>query len=91
LTGQRNETQTLRDLYIDELKDLYDAENRLIKVLPKVARLPIPRFGSEPHLEQTKEPSHRLKHILTAMDEKAGKKCPGNDRHPRRMMGFAAC
>ena len=32
------EHQALKVLYIDELKDLYDAENRLVKALPKLAR-----------------------------------------------------
>lgn len=30
--------KTLRDLYIDELKDLYSAENQLVKALPKMAK-----------------------------------------------------
>ncbi|MDP9253526.1 MAG: DUF892 family protein, partial [Verrucomicrobiota bacterium] len=28
----------LKDLYVDELKDLYNAENQLVKALPKMAR-----------------------------------------------------
>jgi ferritin-like metal-binding protein YciE len=74
-------TQTLRDLYVDELKDLYDAENRLTKALPKMAKASTSddlRSGIEQHLEQTREHVNRLKQILTDMDEKAGgKKCPG--------------
>lgn len=36
----------LKELYIDELKDLYDAENRLVKALPKMAKPQIQRsFG----------------------------------------------
>jgi ferritin-like metal-binding protein YciE len=72
---------TLRDLYVDELRDLYDAENRLVKALPKMAKTATPadlRSGIEGHLEQTKEHVNRLKQILTDMGEKAGgKKCPG--------------
>jgi ferritin-like metal-binding protein YciE len=74
-------TQTLRDLYVDELKDLYDAENRLIKALPKMAKTATSdelRSGIEHHLEQTKEHANRLKQVLTDLGEKAGgKKCPG--------------
>jgi len=74
-------TQTLRDLYVDELKDLFDAENRLVKALPKMAKASTSddlRSGIEAHLEQTKEHVNRLKQILADMDEKAGgKKCPG--------------
>src|SRR5215469_17946531 len=29
---------SLRELFVDELRDLYDAENRLIKALPKLAK-----------------------------------------------------
>jgi ferritin-like metal-binding protein YciE len=46
----------LKDLYLEELKDLYDAENRLIKALPKVAEAAESaklRQGFENHLEQT--------------------------------------
>ena len=74
-------TQTLRDLYVDELKDLYDAENRLIKALPKMAKAANSeelRSGIEEHLKQTKEHANRLKQLLSGMGEKAGgKKCPG--------------
>ena len=30
--------ETLHDLYVDELKDLYDAEHQLLKALPKMAK-----------------------------------------------------
>lgn len=72
---------TLRELYVDELRDLYDAENRLVKALPKMAKAASSeelRGGIEEHLEQTKGHVERLKQIFTAMGEKAtGKKCPG--------------
>jgi hypothetical protein len=32
------EVNGLRDIYIDQLRDLYDAEHRLIKALPKMAK-----------------------------------------------------
>jgi ferritin-like metal-binding protein YciE len=72
---------TLRELYVDELRDLYDAENRLMKALPKMAKNATSeelREGIEEHLEQTKGHVDRLKQIFTAMGEKAtGKKCAG--------------
>jgi ferritin-like metal-binding protein YciE len=72
---------TLRELYVDELRDLYDAENRLVKALPKMAKAATSdelRSGIEEHLEQTKGHVERLKQIFTAMGEKAtGKRCPG--------------
>lgn len=75
------EQNALRELYIDELKDLYDAENRLVKALPKMAKAANSdelRSGIEDHLEQTRGHVERLKEIFTSMDEKpSGKKCAG--------------
>jgi ferritin-like metal-binding protein YciE len=72
---------TLRELFVEELRDLYDAENRIVKALPKMAKAAESeelRSGFEEHLEQTKEHVERLKQILSDMDEKASaKKCPG--------------
>ena len=53
----------LKDLYIDELKDLYNAENQLVKALPKMAKASSSeelRKGFEEHLEQTKVHVQRL-------------------------------
>jgi ferritin-like metal-binding protein YciE len=69
----------LRELYVDELRDLYDAENRLVKALPKLAKEAESqelRSGFEEHLEQTKGHVDRLRRIFEAMGESpAGKKC----------------
>jgi ferritin-like metal-binding protein YciE len=74
-------TKTLRDLFLDELKDLYDAENRLLKALPKLAKAANSealRAGFEEHPEQTREHVQRLTEIFTSMGEKpVAKKCPG--------------
>jgi ferritin-like metal-binding protein YciE len=74
-------TKTLRDQFLDELKDLYDAENRLLKALPKLtkaANSEALRAGFEEHLEQTCEHVQRLTEIFTSMGEKlVAKKCPG--------------
>ena len=71
----------LRELYLDELKDLYSAENQLIKALPKMAKAASSeqlRQGIEEHLEQTKEQARRLERIFQMMDENPkGKKCIG--------------
>jgi ferritin-like metal-binding protein YciE len=71
---------TLRNLFVEELRDLLDAENRLVKALPKLAKASDSdelRSGFEGHLEQTKEHVERLKKILTSLGEKAvAKKCP---------------
>lgn len=69
----------LRELYLDELRDLYDAENRLVKALPKLAKKAESRelrAGIEEHLEQTKGHVDRLREIFDALGEKpSGKRC----------------
>jgi len=74
-------TDGLRELYIDELKDLHNAENQLVKALPKMAKAASSeelRQGFEEHLEQTKEHVQRLEEIFKALDESPkGKKCVG--------------
>ena len=70
---------TLHDLMIGELKDLYSAETQLVKALPKMARA----AGSETlrtaitdHLEQTKGQVARLEKVFGMLDSSPrGKKC----------------
>ena len=73
--------QELKELYIDELKDLYNAETQLVKALPKLARAAASdelRQGFEEHLEQTKGHVQRLEQIFEMLDESPkGKKCKG--------------
>src|SRR5665213_769114 len=75
------EANALRKLYIDELKDLYSAENQLVKALPKMAKASSAeelRTAFEEHLEQTREHVTRLEKIFEALDESPkGKKCVG--------------
>ena len=70
-----------RELYIDELRDIYSAETQLVKALPKMAKAAESdelRSGFEEHLEQTKEHVSRLEQIFDALGEKpTGKKCEG--------------
>lgn len=72
---------TLKELYIDELRDLYDNENQLIKALPKLAKAAESRelkSGIQHRLEQTKEHAKRIEQIFDALGETAtGKKCKG--------------
>jgi ferritin-like metal-binding protein YciE len=72
---------TLKDVYVDELRDLYSAEQQLIKALPKMAKAATSedlRQGFEEHLEQTKGHARRLEQIFQALGESIkGKKCKG--------------
>lgn len=71
----------LKGLYIDELKDLYSAENQLVKALPKMAKAatsPDLQAGFEEHLEQTKGHVQRLETIFEQLGQSPkGKKCKG--------------
>ena len=73
--------QGLKDLYIGELKDLYNAENQLVKALPKMAKAASCgelRQGFEEHLEQTRGHVQRLEKIFESLEENPkGKKCVG--------------
>ncbi len=72
---------SLKDVLIDELRDLYSAENQLLKALPKAAR------GTESaelkaifkqHLEETKGQVVRLREVFTTLGKKpTGKHCEG--------------
>jgi ferritin-like metal-binding protein YciE len=70
---------SLEKLYIDELRDLYNAENQLLKALPKMAKHASHeelKQAFETHLEQTKEHVERLDEIFEELDEKpTGKTC----------------
>jgi ferritin-like metal-binding protein YciE len=75
------ETGTLHDAFLDELRDLYDAEKQLTKALPKLAKTassPQLRDAFESHLEETRGHVERLEQVFEEMDQKArGKHCDG--------------
>jgi ferritin-like metal-binding protein YciE len=70
---------TLEKLYIEELRDLYNAENQLLKALPKMAKgasSPELKDAFEKHLEQTKGHVERLEELFEQRDESPkGKTC----------------
>lgn len=72
---------TLDDLLVHELKDLYSAEKMIIEALPKMidtASSKELKRGFEKHLDQTKEQVSRLEHIFEMMDiEPEEEKCDG--------------
>ena len=71
--------ESLMELYIDELKDLYNAENQLLKALPRMAKKassPDLKAAFEEHLGQTEGQVNRLEEIFKALGEKpTGKTC----------------
>jgi ferritin-like metal-binding protein YciE len=75
------ELKDLRDLFIEELRDLYSAESQIIKALPKMTKAASSaelKSGFEEHLEQTKEHLTRLEQIFESLDQSPkGKKCNG--------------
>jgi ferritin-like metal-binding protein YciE len=72
---------SLEELYVSELGDLYDAENQLLKALPKMIKASSSdklREGFQLHLDQTREHAERLEQIFNEMEKKPKrKKCKG--------------
>ena len=72
---------SLRQLYVDELKDLYSAETQMVKALPKLAKASSNaelRQAFEEHLRQTSDQVSRLEQIFRTLEEKpTGTKCLG--------------
>ena len=75
------ELDTLKDLYVEELKDLYSAEKQLVKALPKMAKAANSRelqAAFKTHLRQTAEHAARLEKICSELGvSPRGKKCVG--------------
>jgi len=70
---------SLQDLFLEQLKDVYDAETQLVEALPamaKAAHSPQLRTGFQNHLEQTRQHAKRLEQIFQQMDTPPkAKKC----------------
>ena len=70
---------TLQKLYVDELRDLYNAENQLLKALPKMAKAVSSeelKNAFEKHLEQTETHVERLEQVFEELDQTPkGKTC----------------
>jgi ferritin-like metal-binding protein YciE len=71
----------LNDVLVDELRDMYSAENQLVKALPKLAKGAInPQLKAlfNAHLEETKGQVLRLKQVFEILEEKpTGQHCNG--------------
>jgi ferritin-like metal-binding protein YciE len=72
---------SLRELYVEELRDLYSAENQILKALPRMIRAASNKDLQRAftlHERQTQQHVKRLDRIFRALDESTrGKKCKG--------------
>jgi ferritin-like metal-binding protein YciE len=76
------ELESLRELYLHELKDVYSAEKQITKALPKMikaASTPDLSSALKEHLAVTEQQIERLDRILAALDKtgRSNKKCKG--------------
>jgi ferritin-like metal-binding protein YciE len=73
--------ESLQDLYVEELRDLYNAENQITKALPKMSKMASKaelRDAFNDHLEVTKQHIQRLEDIFETLGKSPrGKKCLG--------------
>lgn len=76
-----NEIKSLKDLYLDNLKDLYSAESQVTKALPKIIETVSSshlKKGLESHLQETKQQVERLNQIFQNLGyTPTSKKCVG--------------
>jgi ferritin-like metal-binding protein YciE len=69
------DVKTMEDLFLEEIRDLYDAEKQIVKALPKMAKACTSeelRNAFNEHLEQTRGHVDRLDQIFTALGVKSG-------------------
>jgi ferritin-like metal-binding protein YciE len=69
--------RTFEDLFVDELKDLYDAEHQLTKALPKMAKAANSselKAAFESHLKETEGHIKRLEQVFDGLGKKATRK-----------------
>lgn len=73
-------TKTLNDLFLENLKDIYYAERKILKALPKMARGAQSedlKAAFEKHAEETQVHVERLQQIFEILGKRAqGKTCP---------------
>jgi ferritin-like metal-binding protein YciE len=72
---------SLKDLYLEQLRDLYSAETQLVQALPKMAdaaATPVLKSAFREHLDQTRQHVERLETIFRGLSEKpGGQTCEG--------------
>ena len=76
-----SKVNSLKELFVEELKDIYDAENQIVKALPKMVKAtstPELRQAFSEHLEKTKGHVQRLEQVFSQLgEEPKAKKCDG--------------
>lgn len=81
--GDTMKTKSLDDLFLDMLKDIYYAERKILKTLPKMARgaqSPELKAAFEKHREETEVQIERLQQVFELIGKPArGKTCPAID------------
>jgi len=79
INQEPNRMKTLKNLFLDELADMYDAERRILKALPKMAKAatcPDLKDAFLSHLKETEGHVTKLEEVFQLFDEKAkGKTC----------------
>ena len=81
---------SLHDLYVNELKDLYNAETWLLKALPKMAKAattPDLKAAFKEHLEVTRGQVERLDRVFEGLGESEGEEVQGDGRADRGQEG----
>jgi len=88
------EMESLQELLVEEMRDLYSAENQLTKAMPKMAKKaknPQLKKAFETHLRETEVQIQRLQKIFEKLGKKpSGKKClamEGLIEEGKEMMG----
>jgi ferritin-like metal-binding protein YciE len=82
-TEMKMKTPTLEGLFEETLKDIYYAERKILRALPKMARAaqsPQLKAGFERHLDETEGHVERLQQVFEMIGKRAiGKTCPAID------------
>lgn len=78
--NERNQNmKILKDLFLNEVADMYDAERRIVKALPKLAKVatcPDLRAALLAHLKETQGHVTKLEQVFQSCDQKAkGQTC----------------
>ncbi len=80
-TGMNTNGNSLHDVFVNELKDLYSAENQLLDALPRMAQAATTqdlKQAFQQHLDTTRKQKQRLDQIFSNISEQpTGKKCFG--------------